>query len=117
MSSNTTNSGRDWPEDLGHENGAYDCLCISCRHYFTGHKRRLRCKVCASQIIETSQLPVVRVETTGESAIGAENDINIVTEVLWAQLAGNHDRMNGDIGKQRFRKAAVAVLEALESEH
>lgn len=39
----------DWPEDFGHENGQYHCVCISCRCAFIGHKRRATCYVCAQE--------------------------------------------------------------------
>lgn len=40
--------GRDWPEDFSHENGKYLRVCIFCEGPFTGHKRRVCCKKCAS---------------------------------------------------------------------
>lgn len=39
---------RDWSEDLGHENGNYQCWCTTCRRLFTGHKRRVTCRACAA---------------------------------------------------------------------
>lgn len=39
----------DWPEDLGHENGAYWCICSGCTGRFQGHKRRTLCKICANK--------------------------------------------------------------------
>lgn len=38
----------DWPEDFEHENGNYQCHCMNCNKLFTGHKRRVRCKVCSN---------------------------------------------------------------------
>lgn len=38
----------DWPEDFGHENGMYFCRCFYCGGRFTGYKRRVVCKVCAT---------------------------------------------------------------------
>lgn len=38
---------RDWAEDAGHENGNYSNLCSDCGQHFTGHKRRVTCKLCA----------------------------------------------------------------------
>jgi hypothetical protein len=43
-----TPSARDWVEDSSHENGNYQCKCVSCGLYFVGHKRRVQCKLCAS---------------------------------------------------------------------
>lgn len=40
---------RDWPEDFAHENGNYSCICADCGESFTGHKRRLICKVCSQE--------------------------------------------------------------------
>lgn len=39
---------KDWTEDAGHENGKYECRCCECGSRFTGHKRRVVCKVCDS---------------------------------------------------------------------
>ncbi len=39
-------SAHDWPEDFGHENGAYMNVCVECKVTFIGYKRRLLCKVC-----------------------------------------------------------------------
>lgn len=38
----------DWPEDFSHENGNYFCLCAVCKKQFTGHKRRVVCKLCTN---------------------------------------------------------------------
>lgn len=40
-------SDGDYPEDFPHENGDYFRVCTDCGNHFTGHKRRLICKVCA----------------------------------------------------------------------
>lgn len=40
-------SDGDWPDDFDHENGCYNCNCSTCGKTFTGHKRRVTCKVCA----------------------------------------------------------------------
>ena len=37
---------RNWPEDYSHENGKYTCHCAICNSEFTGHKRRVICRVC-----------------------------------------------------------------------
>lgn len=39
----------DWPEDFSHENGQYNCVCITCQESFVGHKRRITCKLCADK--------------------------------------------------------------------
>lgn len=41
-------SDRDWTEDAAHENGQYQCQCVTCKEYFIGHKRRHVCKKCAA---------------------------------------------------------------------
>lgn len=38
---------RSWHEDREHENGNYDCICSQCNEVFTGHKRRVICRICA----------------------------------------------------------------------
>lgn len=35
-----------WPGDKDHENGSYVCVCCNCGVGFTGHKRRVMCRVC-----------------------------------------------------------------------
>ena len=44
------NSDRDWPEDFDHENGNYECKCLTCGNMFRGHKRRVICKVCSANV-------------------------------------------------------------------
>lgn len=49
--SHPINSGAgpgDWPEDFAHDNGRYLCTCCGCHRQFTGYKRRVVCKVCAT---------------------------------------------------------------------
>ena len=46
------NPGHDWPEDFTHENGQYCCQCCYCFEMFTGHKRRVVCKSCSSNVKE-----------------------------------------------------------------
>lgn len=42
-------SDRDWKEDFNLENGNYYCYCRKCKKTFTGYKRRVICKVCATK--------------------------------------------------------------------
>lgn len=42
-------SERDWTEDSSHENGNYQCQCVTCKQSFIGHKRRVQCKLCTSK--------------------------------------------------------------------
>ena len=44
----STYEERSWPEDYAHENGNYTCSCCNCGRQFTGYKRRVTCKVCAT---------------------------------------------------------------------
>lgn len=39
----------DWTEDSPHENGNYQCQCVTCKQSFIGHKRRVQCKLCTSK--------------------------------------------------------------------
>lgn len=41
------NPEKDWKEDWRFENGNYFCTCMFCKELFTGHKRRVVCKLCA----------------------------------------------------------------------
>lgn len=43
-----TREERSWPEDYSQENGNYFLTCNHCGREFTGHKRRVTCKVCAN---------------------------------------------------------------------
>ena len=52
---NSTESERSWSEDFSHENGMYFCTCWCCQRKFTGHKRRVICKVCAEQEAKNDQ--------------------------------------------------------------
>ncbi len=40
---------RDFIEDFEKPNGCYQCICTTCNNYFTGHKRRVACKKCATE--------------------------------------------------------------------
>lgn len=42
----------DWIEDHAHENGNYIRDCTTCGKTFIGHKRRITCKLCASETKE-----------------------------------------------------------------
>lgn len=42
----TTHEERSFPEDGTYENGCYYNNCVNCGRMFTGHKRRVICKVC-----------------------------------------------------------------------
>ena len=44
-------SERDFPEDAKEENGNYCCHCVSCNRDFTGHKRRVLCRVCHREAV------------------------------------------------------------------
>lgn len=52
----------DWPEDFGHENGNYWCICANCHANFTGHKRRVVCKECvrAGLVLEVDMAALAR---------------------------------------------------------
>ena len=43
-------SDHDWPEDFSHENGDYECKCLTCGSTFRGHKRRVICKTCSADV-------------------------------------------------------------------
>lgn len=47
------NSERDWYEDFAHENGNYAGHCGLCRRPFYGHKRRVVCRACAFQKVQS----------------------------------------------------------------
>lgn len=49
----------DWPEDFSHENGQYFCNCCQCHEQFTGHKRRVLCKKCATKPAISGKLVTV----------------------------------------------------------
>lgn len=72
----TGSAGRDWPEDFDHENGNYRCHCLICGEYFTGHKRRIRCKLCEKQAQARweSLTPEQQQEHTQRTAEGNRGD-------------------------------------------
>ena len=45
-----TDTDRDWPEDFEHENGKYLNKCYLCQNFFLGHKKRIRCKKCTTNL-------------------------------------------------------------------
>jgi hypothetical protein len=53
LAENSESKERDWPEDFPHENGMYMCKCRECNQRFFGHKRRMICKECNSEIRRT----------------------------------------------------------------
>ncbi len=40
------NTAKDYHEDAEHENGNYQNTCADCGEFFTGHKRRVICRLC-----------------------------------------------------------------------
>ena len=40
---------RDFPGDAEHENGDYENRCVDCGELFTGYKRRVVCRACATK--------------------------------------------------------------------
>lgn len=44
---------RDWPEDFHLENGNYTCMCSNCGYEFTGLKRRVVCKCCSIDSLQS----------------------------------------------------------------
>ena len=45
----TTHEERSFPEDATSDNGNYYNTCCECGRQFTGHKRRIVCKVCINE--------------------------------------------------------------------
>lgn len=45
----TTPEERAWHEDAAHDNGNYYNTCHHCGRTFVGHKRRVTCRVCATE--------------------------------------------------------------------
>lgn len=73
----STHDERSWPEDAGHENGDYSCLCSHCGRVFTGHKRRMLCKVCSTSTeraveVEAATKPVSQEPSDSEMALNAK---------------------------------------------
>lgn len=46
------NSKKNWEEDYTYENGQYSCTCLRCKEEFIGHKGRVMCKECDTQLRE-----------------------------------------------------------------
>lgn len=70
---------RDWAEDFAHENGNYMCRCSACGNTFSGHKRRILCKLCAHpaapQQGEDSQEAMKQSEALAWKALEAASNI------------------------------------------
>lgn len=43
---------RSWPEDFALEDGQYTNICWRCEFQFTGHKRRMVCRLCVGKVID-----------------------------------------------------------------
>lgn len=71
---NSTHEERSFPEDATHENGSYYNKCHICLRQFTGHKRRITCKVCMiaaaqegkSQSAATSKVVIVAADAKAD---------------------------------------------------
>lgn len=66
----------DWPEDFQYENGNYTCKCSVCKQKFSGHKRRIVCKVCAEKTIEVN-------EQEYERLLSIEKKYNKINKWYW----------------------------------
>ena len=44
----STSPAKNWGEDKELENGNYYCLCVLCKEFFIGHKRRVVCRECSA---------------------------------------------------------------------
>ncbi len=62
--------GRDWFEDFSHENGNYHNTCCVCKERFTGHKRRVICRLYAK--VPEKSIPISKVKDLIED-LTAEN--------------------------------------------
>ena len=52
MTDSIYDTPENWPEDFKFENGMYQNKCLSCNRLFIGHKRRVRCRICAKAEIK-----------------------------------------------------------------
>ena len=89
----TTPDERAWHEDSAHENGNYYNTCLHCLRSFIGHKRRVQCKVCA-----TESPPTQETSTRGRdgnddpsSALGGDPS-NAELDVLVERYTGHMKR-------------------------
>ena len=70
---------RDWAEDFSHENGHYFNNCDLCSQKFMGHKRRVHCRLCATDLKRSIAL------------LNAEHD---VTKAKLVCVKGQRDEEN-----------------------
>lgn len=106
----------NWPEDASHENGDYECRCVTCKQTFYGHKRRVVCKVCASPNaavrVDERQWPkscdalgIARCDhpnSCGCSRANAEAELlpvlrHYVTDAIANDRLGDHAEINGSV--------------------
>ncbi len=74
-----TDPRHDWFEDFSHENGNYYCTCCHCGVTFTGHKRRVVCRVCANK-------PELSAARLMFYVFGAGLLITLVVIYIWSRL-------------------------------
>lgn len=124
-------SPRDWVDDFAHENGNYMCRCCHCHETFTGHKRRVSCKVCAERaqakadnraawLREAGAPPNWNILTTEEVCTTYAEVGRLVLEVdvernLRRELAEALKRLIDCISETRGKNAHYALLDGQET--
>lgn len=100
----------NWPEDAKHENGNYQSTCALCWNLFAGHKRRVVCKVCATE----QPIDVMSVEAAVNQGKARPETAAEPSEVAKLIHQG-HEFLNASAVLPAVR-AALRALEALARE-
>lgn len=83
----------DWPEDFEHDNGQYICRCRTCDEHFTGYKRRIECKVCATVRESNARTSSGEARRSSHSAIQAVEATTAQESLPFVYDAENDDTL------------------------
>lgn len=107
-----TPTPRDWPEDAttDPDNGAYLCQCLSCDNTFIGYKRRMCCKVCATEMRKVSDERAALVLKAGLSP----DDWVLMTQIEVTKMHGFYAGQVLKLGEEKeTRKELVKQVSDL----
>ena len=109
-------TSRDWPEDYPLENGNYNCTCSVCNKPFMGHKRRLVCRSCQKERLETI---VSDLNNTSPDCMAAVDELKIMelhseVESLKYKLALKDHQCASRTTIPQLEQALRAAVEALQ---
>lgn len=93
----TTYAERSWPEDRDQENGFYTNDCVYCLRTFTGNKRRVVCKSCATTQFDPDEPSLLfgQLDDFMYHGFGASDDTKDIRKAFMA--LGLSEQMANDI--------------------